>query len=47
MKINNSGYMYNRGRLVASFLIKNLGIDWREGEKYFAQFSQLIMMFCK
>lgn len=37
-EINNSGYMHNRGRLlVASFLIKNLGIDWREGEKYFAQ----------
>tara|TARA_B100001093_G_scaffold143035_1_gene135496 strand:+ start:506 stop:1885 length:1380 start_codon:yes stop_codon:yes gene_type:complete len=37
-EINRSGYMHNRGRLlVASFLIKNLGIDWREGEKYFAQ----------
>jgi deoxyribodipyrimidine photo-lyase len=37
-QINTSGYMHNRGRLiVASFLVKNLGIDWREGEKYFAQ----------
>ena len=37
-QINTTGYMHNRGRLiVASFLIKNLGIDWREGEKYFAQ----------
>lgn len=38
MQINTTGYMHNRARmLVASFLIKNLGIDWREGEKYFAQ----------
>lgn len=37
-QINTTGYMHNRGRLiVASFLVKNLGIDWREGEKYFAQ----------
>ena len=37
-QINKTGYMHNRGRLlVASFLIKNLGIDWRKGEKYFAQ----------
>ena len=37
-QINETGYMHNRGRLiVASFLVKNLGIDWREGEKYFAQ----------
>lgn len=29
--------MHNRGRMiVASFLIKNLGVDWRIGEKYFA-----------
>jgi deoxyribodipyrimidine photo-lyase len=29
--------MHNRGRMiVASFLIKDLLIDWREGEKYFA-----------
>jgi len=37
-QLNQTGYMHNRGRLiVASFLIKNLQIDWREGEKYFAQ----------
>src|SRR6056300_1201333 len=30
--------MHNRGRMVvASFLIKTLLIDWRWGEKYFAQ----------
>jgi deoxyribodipyrimidine photo-lyase len=30
--------MHNRGRMVvANFLIKVLLIDWREGEKYFAQ----------
>lgn len=37
-QMNITGYMHNRGRLlVSSFLIKNLGIDWRWGEKYFAQ----------
>lgn len=37
-QLNNTGYMHNRGRLiVASFLIKTLLIDWRKGEKYFAQ----------
>jgi deoxyribodipyrimidine photo-lyase len=36
-ELNETGYMHNRGRLiVASFLIKNLLIDWRWGEKYFA-----------
>lgn len=36
-QLNKSGFMHNRGRLiVASFLIKNLQIDWRWGEKYFA-----------
>lgn len=36
-QLNTTGYMHNRGRLiVASFLIKNLMIDWRWGEKYFA-----------
>jgi len=36
-QLNTTGYMHNRGRLiVASFLIKNLHIDWRWGEKYFA-----------
>ena len=37
-QMNHSGYMHNRSRLiVASFLVKTLLIDWREGEKYFAQ----------
>ncbi len=31
-----TGYMHNRSRMiVGSFLIKNLLIDWREGEKWF------------
>ncbi|MGY8903140.1 MAG: cryptochrome/photolyase family protein [Burkholderiales bacterium] len=37
-QINQTGYMHNRLRMVvASFLIKDLGIDWRWGERYFAQ----------
>jgi deoxyribodipyrimidine photo-lyase len=37
-QLNNTGFMHNRGRLiVSSFLIKNLMIDWRYGEKYFAR----------
>lgn len=37
-ELNTTGYMHNRGRMtVASFLIKTLMIDWRWGEKYFAQ----------
>jgi deoxyribodipyrimidine photo-lyase len=36
-QINHSGWMHNRLRMVvASFLTKDLGIDWRHGEKYFA-----------
>ena len=36
-QINRSGYMHNRLRMiVASFLTKDLLIDWRWGEKYFA-----------
>ena len=36
-QLNQEGYMSNRGRLCcSSFLIKNLHIDWRKGEKYFA-----------
>ena len=32
----NTGYMHNRVRMiVGSFLVKNLLIDWREGEKWF------------
>jgi len=37
-QLNRTGYMHNRVRmLVASFLCKNLLIDWRWGEAYFAQ----------
>ena len=37
LQINQSGYMHNRLRMVvASFLCKDLGIDWRRGEAYFA-----------
>ncbi|MBC7994342.1 MAG: deoxyribodipyrimidine photo-lyase [Rhizobacter sp.] len=37
-QINQSGYMHNRLRMVvASFLVKDLGIDWRRGERYFAE----------
>ncbi len=36
-ELNKTGYMHNRVRMiVASFLTKNLQIDWRWGEKYFA-----------
>ena len=36
-QINQAGYMHNRLRMVvASFLVKDLGIDWRWGEQYFA-----------
>ena len=37
LQINETGYMHNRLRMVvASFLTKDLGIDWRRGEGYFA-----------
>jgi deoxyribodipyrimidine photo-lyase len=37
-QIRSSGYMHNRLRMVtASFLCKDLGIDWRRGERWFAQ----------
>ncbi len=37
LQINQTGYMHNRLRMVvASFLTKDLGIDWRWGEQYFA-----------
>jgi deoxyribodipyrimidine photo-lyase len=37
-QINSSGYMHNRLRMVvASFLVKDLGLDWRRGEAYFAE----------
>ncbi len=37
-QINQTGYMHNRLRMVvASFLVKDLGLDWRWGEAYFAR----------
>ncbi|HSO06330.1 MAG TPA: deoxyribodipyrimidine photo-lyase [Pelomicrobium sp.] len=40
-QINTTGYMHNRLRMVtASFLVKDLHVDWRWGERYFA--DQLI-----
>jgi len=37
-ELNTTGYMHNRVRMiVASFLTKDLHIDWQWGEKYFAQ----------
>ncbi|MBE9584876.1 deoxyribodipyrimidine photo-lyase [Mucilaginibacter sp. JRF] len=37
-ELNETGYMHNRVRMVtASFLSKDLLIDWRWGEHYFAQ----------
>ena len=36
-QINATGYMHNRLRMVvASFLVKDLLVDWRRGEQYFA-----------
>ncbi|NKB15895.1 MAG: hypothetical protein HC774_01585 [Sphingomonadales bacterium] len=36
-QLYHTGYMHNRLRMVvASFLTKDLGIDWRRGEAYFA-----------
>ena len=37
-QLNTTGWMHNRLRMVvASFLTKNLLIDWRRGERYFMQ----------
>ncbi len=37
-QLRQTGYMHNRLRMVvASFLTKDLGIDWRRGERYFAE----------
>jgi deoxyribodipyrimidine photo-lyase len=37
-ELNETGFMHNRVRMVvASFLTKHLLIDWRWGEKYFAE----------
>ncbi len=36
-QLNATGYMHNRLRMVtASFFTKDLGLDWRLGERYFA-----------
>ena len=37
-QLNHMGYMHNRARMgVASFLAKDLLIDWRRGERYFME----------
>jgi Deoxyribodipyrimidine photolyase len=37
-QLNQTGYLHNRLRMVtASFLVKDLGIDWHRGEAYFAR----------
>jgi deoxyribodipyrimidine photo-lyase len=37
-QLNETGWMHNRCRMiVASFLTKDLMLDWRQGEKYFMQ----------
>ena len=37
-QLNATGYMHNRLRMIAaSFLVKDLLVDWRWGERYFAE----------
>lgn len=37
-QLNTTGFMHNRCRMiVASFLVKDLHVDWKKGEKYFSQ----------
>jgi deoxyribodipyrimidine photo-lyase len=37
-QLNQTGYMHNRLRMIAaSFLVKDLHVDWRWGERYFAE----------
>lgn len=37
-QLNETGWMHNRVRMItASFLVKHLHVDWRWGEKYFAE----------
>jgi deoxyribodipyrimidine photo-lyase len=37
-QLNKTGFMHNRARMIAaSFLTKDLHIEWRLGEQYFAQ----------
>ena len=39
-QLNETGFMHNRLRMItASFLVKNLEIDWRWGERYFASYD--------
>ena len=43
-QLNKTGFMHNRLRMVVgSFLCKHLLIDWRLGEKYFA--DKLVLFF--
>jgi deoxyribodipyrimidine photo-lyase len=38
-ELTQTGFMHNRVRMiVASFLVKDLHIDWRRGERFFAQY---------
>lgn len=38
-ELRETGYMHNRVRMiVASFLVKDLHVDWRKGERHFARF---------
>jgi deoxyribodipyrimidine photo-lyase len=38
LQLLRTGYMHNRLRMLsASFLVKDLGIDWRKGEAWFAR----------
>jgi deoxyribodipyrimidine photo-lyase len=37
-QLNQTGWMHNRVRMVvASFLVKDLRVDWQSGERYFMQ----------
>jgi deoxyribodipyrimidine photo-lyase len=37
-QLNKSGYMHNRMRLIcASYLVKDMNVHWRLGERYFAE----------
>ena len=46
-ELNTTGYMHNRGRLASNFLNRILGLDWRLGERYFAQKLTDYDTFCK
>jgi deoxyribodipyrimidine photo-lyase len=52
-QMNETGFMHNRARLVvASWLVKDMGIWWRHGERYFAErlldydFTQNMLNWC-